>query len=405
MKSLKSPFFALDGARRACDRLIMSILRDLVTSYRPMACFVAIGFGWAAYAAQVPVLKAQIDASDAMFGTVMLLAAIGAVMAMWLAPLAHRFAGRAALVVGALGMAVGFLFSGFAGGALGFGLAMALAAMGSGVADVLANAEISELEADTQRSLMNLNHAAFSFAYAFSALLVGGARDAGWSPMAVFTVLAVAVALLCFVMRTPDRSRAQAQSVPTSMPHMLVWLAGIIVFVAFLGEASTEGWSALHLERTLGGGAAEGAFGPAILGLTMGFGRLFGHFLANRMRPLMLIGLAMALAAFGTALAGAAPSLAVAYLGFGVAGFGVSVVAPLALALVGSTVPPAVRLKAISRAAALGYAAFFAGPPMMGFVAEFYGLRVSFYVISAVLAVVITVVLPLLAAQVRQAKR
>ena len=370
-----------------------------------MACFVAIGFGWAAYAAQVPVLKAQIDASDATFGTVMLLAAIGAVMAMWLAPLAHRFAGRSALIVGSLGMAMGFLCAGAAGGVLGFGLAMALAAMGSGVADVLANAEISELEAETQRSLMNLNHAAFSFAYALSALLVGVARDAGWGPICVFAVFVGAVVVLCFVMRTPDRSRAQAQAVPSSMPHMLVWLAGIIVFVAFLGEASTEGWSALHLERTLGGGAAEGALGPAILGLTMGFGRLFGHLLANRMRPLMLMGLAMALAAFGTALAGAAPTLAVAYLGFGLAGFGVSVVAPLALALVGSTVPPAVRLKAISRAAALGYAAFFAGPPVMGFVAEFYGLRVSFYVIAVVLAVVMAVVLPLLAAQVRQAKR
>ena len=370
-----------------------------------MACFVAIGFGWAAYAAQVPVLKAQIDASDATFGTVMLLAAIGAVMAMWLAPLAHRFAGRSALIVGSLGMAMGFLCAGAAGGVLGFGLAMALAAMGSGVADVLANAEISELEAETQRSLMNLNHAAFSFAYALSALLVGVARDAGWGPICVFAVFVGAVVVLCFVMRTPDRSRAQAQAVPSSMPHMLVWLAGIIVFVAFLGEASTEGWSALHLERTLGGGAAEGALGPAILGLTMGFGRLFGHLLANRMRPLMLMGLAMALAASGTALAGAAPTLAVAYLGFGVAGFGVSVVAPLALALVGSTVPPAVRLKAISRAAALGYAAFFAGPPVMGFVAEFYGLRVSFYVIAVVLAVVMAVVLPLLAAQVRQAKR
>ena len=370
-----------------------------------MACFVAIGFGWAAYAAQVPVLKAQIDASDATFGTVMLLAAIGAVMAMWLAPLAHRFAGRSALIVGSLGMAMGFLCAGAAGGVLGFGLAMALAAMGSGVADVLANAEISELEAETQRSLMNLNHAAFSFAYALSALLVGVARDAGWGPICVFAVFVGAVVVLCFVMRTPDRSRAQAQAVPSSMPHMLVWLAGIIVFVAFLGEASTEGWSALHLERTLGGGAAEGALGPAILGLTMGFGRLFGHLLANRMRPLMLMGLAMALAASGTALAGAAPTLAVAYLGFGLAGFGVSVVAPLALALVGSTVPPAVRLKAISRAAALGYAAFFAGPPVMGFVAEFYGLRVSFYVIAVVLAVVMAVVLPLLAAQVRQAKR
>jgi hypothetical protein len=49
------------------------------------------------------------------------------------------------------------------------------------------------------------------------------------------------------------------------------------VLVAFLVENAMEGWSALHIERTLGGGAAEGAFGPAILGLTMGIGRLSGR--------------------------------------------------------------------------------------------------------------------------------
>ena len=112
-------------------------------------------------------------------------------------------------------MAMGFLCAGAAGGVLGFGLAMALAAMGSGVADVLANAEISELEAETQRSLMNLNHASFSFAYALSALLVGVARDAGWGPIWVFAVFVGAVVVLSFVMRTPDRSRAQAQAVPS----------------------------------------------------------------------------------------------------------------------------------------------------------------------------------------------
>jgi MFS family permease len=162
----------------------------------------------------------------------------------------------------------------------------------------------------------------------------------------------------------------------------------------FLGEAASEGWSALHVERTLGGGPAEGALGPALLATGMAVGRLGAHVFGAGWPPVRVMILASCIAGIGLALAGAAPTLTVAYVGFLLGGLGVSVVGPLALGLVGQAVSPRHRLAAISQAASLGYAAFFLGPVIMGYVAELFGLRVSFYVVAAIMLLVAAVLLP-----------
>jgi MFS family permease len=149
-----------------------------------------------------------------------------------------------------------------------------------------------------------------------------------------------------------------------------------------------EGWSALHIERTLGGGAAEGAFGPAILGLTMGIGRLSGQVVAERVREAPVILIASALAAFGMLTAALAPSPLVAYLGFGLAGLGVSVIAPMALALIGRHARDSERTRAISRAAVIGFLGFFIGPPAIGFISEATSLRVALGLVALLLALV-----------------
>ena len=76
------------------------------------------------------------------------------------------------------------------------------------------------------------------------------------------------------------------------MPFGLVWVGGLVVLAAFLGEAATEGWSALHVERTLGGRASEGAMGPALLGFGMAVGRLGAHWFGSDWPPIrvMIIG-------------------------------------------------------------------------------------------------------------------
>ncbi|MCR8826270.1 MFS transporter [Pseudosulfitobacter koreensis] len=380
----------------------MSIFNDLWISRKPLAGFLVIGTAWASYFAQMPVIKAGVGASDGAYGSVILLASLGAVGAMWLAPLADRLAGTWALPMGAMAVALGFLWAGVSPGLLGLMLALTIASSGSGVVDVLVNARLSEKEALHGRTLMNLNHAMYSFMYAGAAVVVGWAREAGWTPVQVFLVMTLLIACLCLVMLGDDAAPPipETGEAPAAFPHLLVWLMGLLVLTGFLAEAGTEGWSALHLERTLGGGPAQGALGPAILGLTMGIGRLAGHAVARHMSEMILLACACLLSAFGVILAGAATSLMMAYLGFALGGLGVSIVVPMVIALAGRVVEPAARLTAISRVSVLGYGAFFVGPPLMGLVSEGWGLRTSFYMIGAMLILAAALLVPVIAAQI-----
>ena len=169
---------------------------------------------------------------------------------------------------------------------------------------------------------MNLNHAFYSFCYAGSALLTGAAREAGWTPIGVFSTLMIAILILCVVMYGSDHHadvEDEARNIG-NLPTALVWIVGLIVMMAFLAEFSTEGWSALHIERSLGGGAGEGAFGPAVLGLMMGFGRLGGHVVSKFFPVLILMAFACILSAVGIGLAAGATSIQMAYVGFALGG-------------------------------------------------------------------------------------
>ena len=59
----------------------MSVVNALRLSRRPAAAFVIIGLFWGCFAAYVPEIKAQLGASDGLFGTLLLGSAGGLVSA------------------------------------------------------------------------------------------------------------------------------------------------------------------------------------------------------------------------------------------------------------------------------------------------------------------------------------
>ena len=379
----------------------MSLSTALRLSRRTLPAFAAEGIFWGAFAAFAPVLKAGIGASDAQFGWVLLASATGAVTAMWLAPIFDARFGRLAMAVAAVLLGLSFQAPMHVSSILWFGGFMVFAGAASGLLDVVMNARLSLIEARARQSLMNLNHAMFSFAYAASALATGLAREAGASPAQVFGGLFLVVLALAWAAQQSkvEEAAQEVTPAPGRLPAAVFW-GGAIIFAGFMSENAVEGWSALHIERTLHGGAAEGALGPAVLGLTMGLGRFGGQLVAARWRPATVVVLAALLSAAGSVLAALAPAPWVAYLGFGVLGLGVSVIAPMAFAMVGARVADDMRARAISRAAVVGYFGFFIGPPMVGFIAEATSLRISFLFIAAVLAAV-----PVLSWMLRRSER
>jgi len=173
-------------------------------------------------------------------------------------------------------------------------------------------------------------------------------------------------------------------------------IAGGIVLIAFLTENAAENWSALHIEQTLGGTPAEGAMGPAVLALTMGFARLAGQGVVARLNPSRLMGAGCVVAAFGALMAAGATGPGIAYAGFIVMGIGSSVIAPTAFSLAGRLAHPEARARAVARATFFGYFGYFFGPPMLGVIAGAFGLRMAFVVAAGILMLVL-VLAPLLA--------
>jgi MFS family permease len=370
----------------------MSMSTTLAVARAPIAAFAAMGVLWGTFAAVLPDLKAQLDVTESELGLIILPTPLAAVTAMLLAPLIGAALGRIALPIATLLMASAFALPGQAAQVWIFPLAMMACGGATGLTDVLMNARVAALENERNIHLMNLCHAAYSFGYAGGALATGAMRGAGWSPDWVMGMTALAAGILALMTVERDgtiHGLRKPKDGTAGHLGLIPIIGGGIVLIAFLTENAAENWSALHIEKTLGGTPQEGAMGPAALALTMGFARLAGQGIVTRVNPFRLLMGGALLSAMGALGAAFATSPMMAYAGFIVMGIGSSVIAPTAFSLVGRLADPQARARAVARATLLGYFGYFFGPPSLGFIAGAFGLRFAFVFAAAMLMTVL----------------
>lgn len=362
----------------------------------PNAALAAVGVFWGGFSAYVPDIKAGIGAPDAAFGLAMMMSAVGGIAAMALAPRIMARLGARGLWVAALCLALAFAYPIVPRGVVGFGIAMALVGASVSLLDIGANMYLSTLEARHNRHLMNFAHAMFSFAFAASALVSSLLRSAGHAATVTFPLLFAITLILAFTTRR-NRDWQPEAAAPEGSDQRTPWgpigMTAAILFVSFVSENTAETWSALHIERTLGGAAGHGGFGPVALGLTMGVGRLAGQAAALRLGEAGLVLWSAVVGVVGGIVIALAPVPLVAIIGVGLLGLGVAVIVPSANSILGKLVRPDQRGHAISRAWMIGFTGFFIGPSAMGMISQAVGLRVAFLTVAVLLATIIPLIL------------
>lgn len=379
----------------------MISLPTLAVARPAIAAFAAMGVLWGTFAAVMPDLKAMLGVDERELGLLVFCTPMAAIGAMLLAPAFGAAMGRVALPLSVALMALAFALPGQASVWWLFPLAMACAGAATGLTDVLMNARVAALETSRGLHLMNLAHAAYSFGYAGGAVLTGVMRGAGWGPGWVMGTMSV-VGLVFAALSLERDGRIEGLRKPKDgTAGHLGWvpvIGGGIVLIAFMTENAAEYWSALHIEKTLGGSPEQGALGPAMLALTMGFARLGGQSLAGRVDAFTILRVGAVIAALGALVVSQAWAPWVAYAGFFVMGVGASVLAPTAFSLVGQLSDDAARARAVARATLLGYFGYFVGPPLLGIIAGTFGLRFAF-VWAACLVGMVFVLAPVLKRQ------
>jgi fucose permease len=143
-----------------------------------------------------------------------------------------------------------------------------------------------------------------------------------------------------------------------------------------LGEGAMADWTTNYLEKVVLAPAALAPIGLASFSMAMMLGRFVGDRLrANWGDPKLLINSSLlSLAGIGISLSILSPWATIT--GFFLIGLGLATIVPIAFSRAGNMpgVKPGVG---ISMVTTIGYSGFLFGPPIIGFLADWQGLRMA----------------------------
>ena len=341
------------------------------------------------WVAHIPWLQDHLGVSKATIGLCLLCMAAGALVSMPLTGhiLDRRSSAsvtRAATLVFCLMLPLPLL----ATSAYMLGAILFVFGASSGAMDVAMNAHGVAVERELKKPIMSSLHGGWSlggFAAAGVAVIAGAA---GADPR--LEALGVGVALwlaALYVTRRLGSASAQSKAgAGLALPSRAVLLIGGLCFLVMLTEGGIADWSGIYLRHDAGASAAAAAMAFTGFSLGMAVARLGGDVLNEQLGAGRLLRGGMALVAIalgGVLLIG---EVVPAVIGFALCGLGIANGVPLLFSAAGRLEPPGPSLAA---AFTLGYTGFIVGPPVIGFLADRFGLPETLsLLILAALAVV-----------------
>jgi MFS family permease len=248
----------------------------------------------------------------------------------------------------------------------------------NGGLDVAMNAQAALVERRYGRPIMNSFHAMWSVGGLMGAAIGGLVASRGLAAGPHFVIAAaVGIAIMLVAVRSliPDGPSQAASHEPAfAMPTRALIPMGIVALCALICEGAIGDWGAIYLREGLGSTAAVAAAGYAFFALTMAGGRFAGDWLATRFAPgnVVRAGGGLVVAGIGLALISTVPAIAI--VGYGLVGAGVSTIFPLIMSAAART-PGVAPGTGIAAMATTGYTGFLLGPPLIGGLAEFFTLR------------------------------
>lgn len=355
------------------------------------AAFFIAGCGLGLWAVHIPLVVERLGISAGTLGFALLTAAIGSVGTMPVTGIAlARYGSRLPTAGLALAFAVLIPIPMLSPTVLFLFVSLFFFGAAMGGLDVAMNTQAAEVEAARGRPTMSSFHGFFSLGALAGAVLGGFIIGIGWGggSGAVATAVALVALAIWAAMNLWPSERPVDGGPRFALPPAPLWGLGAITFLAFAGEGGVVDWSALFLSTVKLSSTAEAASGLAAFSVAMVIFRLTGDWLVARLGNVVTVvggGLLMAL---GIVVAVVAPWPLVSAAGFAIVGVGAANLAPVAFSAATRVpgVPPGIGVAAVTTT---GYGGFLIFPPILGFIAEAWGLSASLMLVAAMgLAVV-----------------
>lgn len=345
--------------------------------------FVLLGVIYASWAARIPAIRDALSLTPGQLGLVLLAGGVGAAGSFPLAAgaVAHLGARRAAWYAG-LALLLFLPCVAFAPGL--WWLMSAALALGAAIGcfDVAINALGAENEKAAGRSIMSLLHAWFCLGAMCGALFGSAMAGIGMPPWMHYGVVSLLLIVPLFIADRaipPDRPTPGSAEKYFAIAHGPVVALGIIGFCGAVAEGSIADWSGVFMKDQLYVGDGVAPLAYAAFACLMFGARLLCDRLKDKHGARPVVACGAAFAACGLFIAVLAVNVPLTIAGFACAGAGLAAVFPFVFSAAGRH--GAASLAAV---ATFSYSGGLLGPPVIGFLAQGWGMRAALGFVVAI---------------------
>jgi fucose permease len=342
---------------------------------------------FASWASRIPQIRDQLHLSSAELGLLLFALAVGSIIALPMAgTVIHRVGSSRTVAVTSIlcGVSVAVVAGGYLLGTVPVAIGLFLVGLGYGAWDVAMNVQGAAVERHLLRAIMPRFHAGFSVGTVAGAL-IGALMVAVQAPVtAHLLMVAVAVAVVVpvaarrFVPDTDDEESAAPVDVEqrprehsgalTRWREPRTLLIGICVLAFAFAEGVGNDWISVALIDGYGVSAVVGTLGFTTFLAAMTVARWVGPGLLDRYGRVAVVRLLSIIAVVGLLLFVFSPNVLLAFVGALLWGAGASLGFPVGMS--GAADDPSAAAGRVSVVASIGYCAFLAGPPLIGFLGE-----------------------------------
>ena len=356
------------------------------------AFFFLPGLCFASWASRIPDISAKLGLNSGQLGQLLLAIPAGSLVSLPLAGwLVATWGSRRTVLLAAVVYACFLPPLGWAGSFWTLAPALALFGFAGNLLNIAVNTQAIGVQEFYGKPIMGSFHGLWSLAGflggALGTLLIGR----HWSPLPHFLlVLGVCLAIAGWayggtLRRDVGKPAEGGPGLSLRHPDPYLLRIGLIAFCGMMSEGAMFDWAGVYFQKVVRPDAALVTAGYVACMSTMALGRFISDFFTHRFGTVRMLQASSALIVSGLALAVGLPHLVPAVAGFLLIGFGIASVVPLSYSAAGraTSVSPGVALALVST---IGFLGFLIGPPLIGFLAQLFTLRVAFGLVALVAA-------------------
>ena len=361
--------------------------------FSPAWVFASLNIMTGTWILYLPFVKSNLELNDSEIGVALFFLALGLLISIPIIPFVnHKIGVGQSTKWGVVLYSLAFNLPLLAPTYSALCICLLLVGIFSGFTDISMNALVSTIEKNKKTNFMSASHGFFS---------LGGFIGAGLGSlfMSVFSnsvwhMFFISIVIICnnlilstnYVAIKEHRNPEIVEKRGIKNIRPLIGLA-IVAFIIMFNEGAVEHWSSLFLFDVVEVPENIAGFGFIAFSLFMTCGRFLGDEISKRIGSVKII-LGGCIIAFFGYLFVISSDLILTVTGFGITGFGLSVVIPEIYRMAGKTKDVSASV-GISIVSGIGFAGFLVGPVILGFISDWANLTWSFSFLSILVLVAI----------------